>query len=188
MMPAHQPLRLSQTLHDLQAALPWTPLRQLGLIRLHWPDIVGPQLARCTNPLFIRGHTLVVGVPSSLWAQELHFFRQAIVDRVAALTPLASVAEVRTLVQSQPPTQEAPSEMARTDPGAGAHASQPRRQLDERDLGVWLLRVQRHYSQAQASWLAGGYHPCRRCQAPTAPGYALCSTCEWVDRRPSKEQ
>ena len=49
---------------------------------LHWPQIVGEEIAKRTRPECIRGRCLVVRVIDSVWAQELSFHKQAILVRL----------------------------------------------------------------------------------------------------------
>ena len=49
---------------------------------LHWPQIVGEEIAKRTRPECIRGRCLVVRVIDSVWAQELSFQKQVILKRL----------------------------------------------------------------------------------------------------------
>ena len=49
---------------------------------LHWPDIVGAEIAKRTKPECIRNKTLVVAVVNSAWAQELSFNKAMILQRL----------------------------------------------------------------------------------------------------------
>ncbi len=50
---------------------------------LHWPEIVGNELARHTRPECIKNGALVVRVHNSIWAQELSFHKQVILKRLS---------------------------------------------------------------------------------------------------------
>jgi predicted nucleic acid-binding Zn ribbon protein len=49
---------------------------------LHWPEIVGPEIAKRTKPECIRRGVLVVKVCDSAWTQELTLRKEAILTRV----------------------------------------------------------------------------------------------------------
>jgi predicted nucleic acid-binding Zn ribbon protein len=49
---------------------------------LHWPEIVGPEIAKRTAPECIRAGALVVRVADSAWAQELSFQKDIILKRL----------------------------------------------------------------------------------------------------------
>lgn len=51
---------------------------------LHWPDIVGPEIAKRTKPECIRNKCLVVAVINSVWAQELSFNKLTILRKLKA--------------------------------------------------------------------------------------------------------
>jgi len=49
---------------------------------LHWPEIVGEEIAKRTKPECIRGKSLVVRVTNSVWSQELTFQKDIILKRL----------------------------------------------------------------------------------------------------------
>lgn len=49
---------------------------------LHWPEIVGADVAQRTRPECFRNGALVVRVSTSSWAQELSFQKEAILRRL----------------------------------------------------------------------------------------------------------
>lgn len=49
---------------------------------LHWPDIVGADIARRTKPECLRNGSLVIRVTTSAWAQELAFHKATILARL----------------------------------------------------------------------------------------------------------
>lgn len=54
---------------------------------LHWPEIVGEEVAKRTRPECIRGGTLVIAVQNSVWAQELTFNKRVILSRLQNRLP-----------------------------------------------------------------------------------------------------
>ncbi|MFH1018940.1 MAG: DUF721 domain-containing protein [Pseudomonadota bacterium] len=79
------PLKAPQSIGQiLPAAIASHPrakhLLELYRIRRAWPEIVGEELARRTQPMRIRGTVLTVGVESSVWAHHLSMMREQILD------------------------------------------------------------------------------------------------------------
>jgi len=48
----------------------------------NWPDIVGPDIARFSRALRVRGGVLYLKVDSPAWGQELHFLKAQLLERV----------------------------------------------------------------------------------------------------------
>lgn len=77
-----QPVSVNTALHSM--------LKEYNLVDgftryqfvLRWPEIVGDEIAKRTQPECIRGTTLVVSVCNSAWAQELSFQKQIILNRL----------------------------------------------------------------------------------------------------------
>jgi hypothetical protein len=70
---------LTSTLRDLAGTQP----KAHAELWARWRAVVGPEMYRRSFPIALRGTTLVVGVSSSSWLQELSFLKAAILDRVA---------------------------------------------------------------------------------------------------------
>ena len=56
-------------------------LRERELIE-NWPNIVGPEIARFSQALRVRGGVLYLKVDSPAWGQELHFLKPQLLERV----------------------------------------------------------------------------------------------------------
>lgn len=60
-----------------------------------WRDIVGPEVYRKSFPVSLRGRTLVVGVVSSPWLQEMSFLKTPLLDRLAEEIGPGVVSDIR---------------------------------------------------------------------------------------------
>jgi predicted nucleic acid-binding Zn ribbon protein len=61
-----------------------------------WPRLVGPQIAGVTQPRLIAGDgTLVVGVRTNAWMNELSLMERSLVAKLNAGSPGASVKRIR---------------------------------------------------------------------------------------------
>lgn len=54
---------------------------------LKWPEIVGGEIAKRTRPEFLKNGTLFVRVAESVWAQELTFQKDVILNRLKRYVP-----------------------------------------------------------------------------------------------------
>jgi hypothetical protein len=89
------------------------PLLQLSLLRRHWPDVVGPELAGRTHPRRLERGTLWIAAPDACWAYELQFFKSELLGSVQTFLESQVVRELRFQVGEVPAGEASPS-------GAGA--------------------------------------------------------------------
>ncbi len=75
------PQSISQILPAAIASHPRAKgLLELYRVRKAWPEIVGEELARRTQPKRIKGSVLTVAVESSVWAHHLSMMREQILE------------------------------------------------------------------------------------------------------------
>jgi len=57
--------------------------KKMALYQLfdRWPEVVGPQLVKKCQPLFIKRKTLHVKVVNHAWMHQLYFFQNRIIER-----------------------------------------------------------------------------------------------------------
>ena len=60
-----------------------------------WTQAVGEEVARHAQPAAFRGGRLLVYVDSTVWAQELQFFKGEIIGRLNAKLGQSAVSEIR---------------------------------------------------------------------------------------------
>lgn len=81
-------------------------LRQIGAgqrnvhpeIWARWISIVGERIARRAIPQALRGRTLVVGVASSSWLQELSYLKPTLLDHLAEEIGPAVVKDIKLVL------------------------------------------------------------------------------------------
>lgn len=66
-----------------------------------WPALVGPAIAAVTTPLRVSEKTLVVGVRSSAWMNELKMMEKEIIARLNAGKGKKVVDKVRFVMASE---------------------------------------------------------------------------------------
>jgi hypothetical protein len=159
-----------------------------GLNRARWLQVIG-SLWRSVVGETIWAHTaimtlttdgvLIVGVPSSVWSQEILYYKPQILAKLQEALPEAHIRDLRTRVRNAPGPVAKPR--GATLPSPYFRTSSARAHTDQ-DLGALLHVVQEKYEAAAAEWLAHGLRRCPRCGAPTMPDYPLCSVCEASNR------
>lgn len=55
---------------------------RLSSLLVSWDDIIGKRLSKNTCPSFIRGKTLFINVPNSMWAHSLSFMRLELIQKI----------------------------------------------------------------------------------------------------------
>jgi len=67
-----------------------------------WPDAVGEQIARQTQPDRLHAGTLFVRTTSSVWVQQLHFMKEDIRQKLNHLSGKTAVRDIHFTVGYQP--------------------------------------------------------------------------------------
>ncbi len=79
-----EPQHIGDSLSSLAKRIRRVDLVRLEDVRRVWPEIVDPSLATRCVPVLIKGETLVVDVPSGLYAQRLREDSELIVSQLHA--------------------------------------------------------------------------------------------------------
>jgi len=88
---------LTSVLRDLAGTRP----KSHAELWARWRTVVGPEMYRRSFPVALRGTTLVVGVSTSSWLQELSFLKTAILDRIAEEIGPGVVSEIKLVLDPQ---------------------------------------------------------------------------------------
>lgn len=54
----------------------------LSRLQQHWPEIVGPQLAKVAQPEGVRSHMLFISVVDAIWLQQLKFYQSQVLQNM----------------------------------------------------------------------------------------------------------
>jgi len=108
---------LTSVLRDLAGTQP----KAHAELWARWGAVVGPEMYRRSFPVGLRGTTLIIGVSSSSWLQELSFLKTAMIDRIAeeigpgvvseitlVLDPALAAEDAARSPQAPPPPRQAP--------------------------------------------------------------------------------
>ncbi|MCL6563151.1 MAG: DUF721 domain-containing protein [Firmicutes bacterium] len=174
-----EPEALGMVLARQVEAYGWHRARWGSVIHACWQEAVGPVLARHTRVVGLRERGVVVAVPASAWAQELTYWKAAILARLNH--QLANrgqpIEELVVRVMPLRRLRAVAGEIGLERGGVFRARPNRRRSLDEA-----FAAARSRFEEAVQFWLAEGYHRCQRCQSPTLLAYPMCSTCEHLRR------
>jgi hypothetical protein len=98
------------------------PVLTLGLLRQHWPGVVGPELSARTHPQRLDGPTLWIAAPDACWAYELQFFKAELLASVQAFLESRAVTDLRFVAGAHPAPTQAAGAAQPTPPARGGAA------------------------------------------------------------------
>lgn len=163
-----------------QALAEWTPQQRengepLARVAAAWPEVVGRDVARHSQPVQILRDTLVVVTQSSAWSEQLSFLSERILASLAERFGLQELRRLRFRVGklSRRPT-------ARVVRGT---ISTPARRLQRmRSVTASAQDALEHFRTAvarvQRAKSAAGWKECSRCASLVPPGAsATCTPC-----------
>jgi predicted nucleic acid-binding Zn ribbon protein len=174
---------LHHVLGALQSQEGWRSRQQLQQLLACWFQVVGPAVAAQTRPISIQRRVLHVATSSSVWASNLTFERQRILEKLSAHLPY-TLSDIRFSTAHWQPYrsdslleaaaaiwQQHPSRVA--DPFAAARAKT--RCVDQDANSAF-----RHWAEAMQA--RSQHLPlCPSCRCPTPKGelerWSICSLC-----------
>lgn len=77
-------IRIDSLFAELFKKRQWDKRLALHAVFRNWPQVVGQEIAERTEPQVIRGTVLWIAVSDSVWMQQLHLQKQALLERVNA--------------------------------------------------------------------------------------------------------
>ncbi len=90
---------LQHELGQLHRQPNWQVQRHLQRVLAHWIEIVGAVVAAQTHPYSIQRDVLYVATSSPIWAQNLAFQRQTIIDKLNTRLANQSLSDIRFSTQ-----------------------------------------------------------------------------------------
>ncbi len=179
---------LSRVLDDTLRRLQLTDAADEARAVMLWPEIVGPQLARISEPKTFHNGTLVVMVRSSSWNQELTFQKAGIVQKYRARMGKPFVRDLRFVVgklgglsvQETHAPPEAEVRRIRLSP-EDLEEIRLASECDDPELGQAIRRALTHEAQIRQWRLKHGARECTQCGAAHRTPHSICPACR-VDR------
>ncbi len=174
--------RLAAILDRLVEQHGWQQAKTITAIKALWRDIVGETIDNHTHILTLTSDgVLLIAVPSSVWSQEILYYKPRILDGLSRSLGVQAIKDVRTRVRSGALKPRALSQDNITSPYFRVERTTP----TTCNLHELFARVQEKYERAARGWLREGFQPCAQCHAPTPQAYSLCVVCELERRRKS---
>lgn len=162
----------------------WHRAQWLSAIDLLWRRVVGDAVADHTRIITLTSdNVLVVGVPSSVWAQELQYYKPTIMDAIRLEISESRIRDIRTRVRTTKQELDWQAEKPAFSPYFAALDTIKKPATD--NLHALFLAVQEKYEAAARDWMTQGFHACAHCRAPILRRYTLCIACEAQKRRES---
>ncbi len=163
-----------------------------------WHEIAGKDLAQRTVPLKLRGKTLIVGVSSSAWAQEVSFFKQNLLHKIrdhigAGVVHDLRIQTVGDISQHQEnPDWEGEGSGQETGDGQPRFLENDKGSKDDEDLLEKLSRIRAADERLKAWRTAEDWPLCRDCGEPVQPdlqsGDGCCPICHRFRIRRKEEK
>ncbi|MFA7348677.1 MAG: DUF721 domain-containing protein [Desulfurivibrionaceae bacterium] len=76
--------RIDSLFAELFKKRQWDKRLALHAVFRNWPQVVGAEIAERTEPRVIRGTVLWIAVSDSVWMQQLHLQKQALLEHINA--------------------------------------------------------------------------------------------------------
>lgn len=179
---------LSRVLDDTLRRLQLTEAADEARAVMLWPEIVGPQLARVSEPKTLHHGTLVVMVRSSAWNQELTFQKAAIVQKYRARMGKPFIRDLRFVVGkigalNTQETHAPPVEEVRRIrlPQEEVEEIRQASECEDPELGQAIRRALTHEAQLRQWRLKHGARECTQCGAAHRTPHSICPACR-LDR------
>ena len=77
-------IRIDSLFAELFTKRQWDKRLALHAVFRNWSEVVGPEIAERTEPQVIRGTVLWIAVSDSVWMQQLHLQKQALLEHINA--------------------------------------------------------------------------------------------------------
>lgn len=175
---------LARVLEDTLRRLDLTDAALEAKAILLWSEVVGPQLAKVSEPKTFSNGTLVITVRSSAWNQELTFQKSSILQRYRERLGKFFVRDLRFVVgtvgATSPQAAHTPPEeevrrirLPREEVEEIARASA----CDDPELGQAIRRALTREAQLRHWRLEHGARECTQCGAAHRTPHAICPAC-----------
>jgi len=95
----HHLPELSSSLHGLFSRKNWSLLWQTYTLGQKWPEIVGKNIAKKSEPAYIQKNTLWVYVQSSVLMQHMQPEKLTLLEKINNVLPDAGIQDIRWAMQ-----------------------------------------------------------------------------------------
>ena len=105
-----------------------------AVIFLDYPELVGENIARVTEPLYFRSGTMFIGVESPVWSHHLHFLKPEIIKKLNSRFEQKLVKDIKF-------------QICRLDQGYNSDVSRPSLMFDDIPVPDKTLEIIHNISQ-----------------------------------------
>ncbi len=81
-----EPIELADALERVLGSLGAPPADLLSTVFHRWEEVVGAEVARHCRPVSVEGDRLVIVASDSMWASEVRWLAERVVERVNELS------------------------------------------------------------------------------------------------------
>ncbi|HER63613.1 MAG TPA: DUF721 domain-containing protein [Desulfobacteraceae bacterium] len=111
--------QLSSNLPELFNRRNWSLLWQTYILVRNWPEIVGKNIAKKSQPAYIQNDTLWVYVQSSVLMQHMQPQKPGLLEKIREMVPEAGIKDIRWAMQPATPDRETEETAPHTHAGPG---------------------------------------------------------------------
>lgn len=155
-----------------QASSDSDPLAQAAAA---WPEVVGAESARNSQPLRIEGETLIVATRSSAWSEQLSFLAERILESLQADFGLKELQRLRFRVGRLVARKRTRAIRGTITGAVRAPLVPPRASADS---GSAFARFRTGVGRVRRAKQEAGWNQCTRCASLVPPGErAICAPC-----------
>lgn len=105
---------LSSSLQGLFSRKNWSTLWQTYTLVRKWPEIVGKNVAKKSEPAYIQKNTLWIYVQSSVLMQHMQPQKLTLLEKINSIIPEAGVQDIRWAMQPARPVSETAETVTKT--------------------------------------------------------------------------
>lgn len=149
----------------------------LSSVAACWPEIVGREVARNSQPVKLAGDTLIVATRSSAWSEQLSFLAERILASLHERFGLKQLERLR--FRTGRLTRNAVARVTRGT--TAAPRRQPRTRAPASSLDDAVARFREDVDRTRRAKSGAGWKECSGCATLVAPDSgALCTACAAV--------
>lgn len=152
------------------------------LLFFYWEKIVGKAIAEHVSPVRFSFHALFLAADAPVWANELKYMQQEIIDKLNAFVCERLVYELRFTISSvrHPMKQESVREKAvvlRPDEAEVRQAQERCHSIQDDRLRQAVMRLYAQELERRRQRQEQKWHRCASCSALCPEGELYCSSC-----------
>lgn len=157
---------------------------------VHWPEIVGDDIAANAYPRFVQQGTLIVGVNSSVWSHHLSMMKESIIDKINSFIGQKLIFDIRFQAGYLSNSQNEEDTAIDTTPNIKYQLSKIKldvcdvqvmqetsNQMSDKYLRQKILRIMRKDFALKKIKKQHNWHQCASCTVLCPPEETHCTAC-----------